>query len=106
MEITGENCAGLRPGFDKIFVTIYSYKMGKPNKLLIKARNNAKGLKFEEFRKLLASCGWIQDRQNGSHQIWYSPSKQRISIQNRNGQAKEYQVKQFLLMQIEGEKNE
>ena len=63
-------------------------------------------MKFEEFRKLLSSCGWIQDRQTGSHQIWYSENKQRISIQNRNGQAKEYQIKQFLIMQTEGGKDE
>lgn len=72
--------------------------MDKKEKLLLKAINNPKGLKFEEFRRLLLLCGWIEDRQNGSHQIWYSPKKQRISIQNRNGCAKEYQVKQFLLM--------
>lgn len=76
--------------------------MDKRNKLLDKAINNPKGLKFAEFRKLLSSCDWVQDRQSGSHQIWYSPNKQRISIQNRNGQAKEYQVKQFLLMQTTG----
>lgn len=64
-----------------------------------KAVNNPRGLKFDDFKKLLAAHGWIEDRQTGSHQIWYSPNKQRISIQNRNGQAKEYQVKQFLTMQ-------
>lgn len=40
--------------------------------------------------------GWILDHQKGSHQIWYSPKSYRISVQNRNGKAKEYQVKQFL----------
>jgi predicted RNA binding protein YcfA (HicA-like mRNA interferase family) len=72
--------------------------MNKKEKLLVKAKNNPRGLKFEELRRLLDACGWIEDRQTGSHQIWYSPSRRRISIQNRNGQAKEYQVKQFLAM--------
>ncbi len=70
--------------------------MSKKEKLLLKAQNNPKGLKFSEFCNLLDYCGWIQDHQTGSHQIWYSPTKYRISTQNRKGQAKEYQVKQFL----------
>lgn len=61
--------------------------MSRQNKLLCRALNNPKGLKFEEFKKLLSSCGWVKDRQAGSHEIWYSQNKQRISIQNKNGQA-------------------
>ncbi|MGD9153400.1 MAG: type II toxin-antitoxin system HicA family toxin [Gammaproteobacteria bacterium] len=70
--------------------------MRKKEKLLLKAQDNPKGLKFDEFCNLLNQCGWIKDHQTGSHQIWYSPKKHRISIQNRKGQAKAYQVKQFL----------
>jgi len=70
--------------------------MRKKETLLLKAQDNPRGLKFNEFRSLLSCCGWIQDHQTGSHQIWYSPEKHRISIQNRKGQAKAYQVKQFL----------
>ena len=62
--------------------------MSKQQKLLLKAINNPGGLKFEEFRTLLTFHNWVQDRQTGSHQIWYSKDRQRISIQNRNGQAK------------------
>lgn len=40
--------------------------------------------------------GWILDHQRGSHQIWYSPKSFRLSVQDRNGRAKGYQVKQFL----------
>lgn len=72
--------------------------MHKKEKLLLKAKNNPRGLRFEEFCKLLCSYGWIKDHQTGSHQIWYSPNKQRISIQNKNGKAKEYQVKQFFIL--------
>ena len=70
--------------------------MRKKENLLLKAQNNPQGLKFDEFCNLLNSCGWMKDHQTGSHQIWYSPEKYRISIQNRKGQAKGYQVKQFL----------
>ncbi|MFA6409500.1 MAG: type II toxin-antitoxin system HicA family toxin [Gammaproteobacteria bacterium] len=81
--------------------------MSSKEKLIERAKNNPRGLKFEEFRQLLSSHNWVQDRQTGSHQIWYSPDRQRISIQNRNGQAKEYQVKQFLAIHFnEGYKNE
>ena len=71
--------------------------MSRKEKLLIKAKNNPKGLSFEEFRILLNACGWIEDHQTGSHVILYSPRQYRISIQNRKGKAKDYQVKQFLI---------
>jgi predicted RNA binding protein YcfA (HicA-like mRNA interferase family) len=71
--------------------------MGRYEKLLHKAKNNPSGLSFNDFRALMKSCGWLEDHQTGSHQIWYSPARYRISIQNRKGKAKGYQVKQFLI---------
>lgn len=70
--------------------------MSKNNKLLSKAERNPNGLSFSEFQNLMNTCGWVKDRQKGSHQIWYSPEGVRLSIQNRNGMAKGYQVRQFL----------
>jgi len=70
--------------------------MGKYEKLLDKTRNNPSGLSFDDFQTLMSRCGWIKDHQSGSHQIWYSPKKQRISVQNKEGKAKGYQVRQFL----------
>lgn len=70
--------------------------MARADKLLIKAKRNSGGLSFDELRTLMKDSGWIEDRQRGSHQIWYSPTKYRLSIQNRKGMAKSYQVKQFL----------
>ena len=81
---------------DKTLVTEYSYNMSKDEKLLKKAIHNPAGLSFNEFTTLLRRCDWIMDHQTGSHQIWYSPKKQRLSVQNRAGKAKGYQVKQFL----------
>jgi len=63
----------------------------------MKSKNNPDGLSFTDFQTMMLHCGWVKDHQSGSHQIWYSPKLYRISIQNRNGQAKGYQVKQFLL---------
>jgi hypothetical protein len=84
-------------------VTIYSYNMAKHKKLLEKAINNPRGLSYSHFETLLQQCGWSKDHQTGSHAIWYSPKKFRLSIQNRNGMAKEYQVKQFLSRYYEEE---
>lgn len=71
--------------------------MGKHEKLLQKARNNPDGLSFQDFETLISRCGWKLDHQNGSHQIWYSPNGFRVSVQNKSGKAKGYQVKQFLV---------
>lgn len=74
--------------------------MSKKEKLLNKAKQNSKGLRFSEFEALLELYGWICDHQTGSHRIWYSPEKARLSIQpTKNSEAKEYQVKQFLALQ-------
>jgi len=38
------------------------------------------------------------DHQKGSHQIWYSPKRYRLSMQEgKGGKAKGYQVEQFLI---------
>jgi hypothetical protein len=72
--------------------------MTKREKLLNRAKNNPKDLSFGEFQTLLRQSGWILDHQTGSHQIWYSPDRHRLPIQEaRNGKAKGYQVEQFLI---------
>ncbi|MES2772391.1 MAG: type II toxin-antitoxin system HicA family toxin [Pseudomonadota bacterium] len=77
--------------------------MTKRNKLIAKALNNPKGLSFEDFQQLLRSSAWTFDHQRGSHQIWYSPTGHRLSIQQgRDGKAKGYQVEQFMT-QLESE---
>ncbi|MFQ5485095.1 MAG: type II toxin-antitoxin system HicA family toxin [Desulfobacterales bacterium] len=71
--------------------------MTKREKLLNRAVNNPKDLSFSEFQTLLRQAGWTFDHQKGSHQIWYSPDRRRLPIQEaKNGKAKEYQVEQFL----------
>ena len=76
--------------------------MGRKEKLLDKARNSPQRLRFSEFETLLNLCGWAFDHQTGSHRIWYSSTKVRLSIQpTKNNEAKAYQVKQFLKIQEE-----
>lgn len=83
---------------DRLNVTAYSYATTKQEKLLKQARNNPNGLSFDDFKTLLKRHKWIEDHQTGNHSIWYSPRKSRLSIQNRNGMAKGYQVNQFLAL--------
>jgi hypothetical protein len=72
--------------------------MTKQEKLLAKARNNPRGLSFADLQTLLRQADWTFDHQSGSHQIWYSPTGCRLSIQEgRGGKAKGYQVEQFLM---------
>lgn len=78
--------------------------MSKKEKLLRDAISNPNGLSFDDFCTLMKHQGWCLDHQRGSHQIWYSPRLYRISVRNRNGKAKSYQVKQFLVRLNEEEK--
>jgi predicted RNA binding protein YcfA (HicA-like mRNA interferase family) len=67
------------------------------DKLLGKARANPRGLRFSEFEVLLRQCGWRLDRQQGSQRIWVSRQGKRLPVQEaKAGEAKAYQVKQFL----------
>ena len=70
--------------------------MNRRDKLFAKARNNPNNISFRQFETLLTQCRWVFDHQTGSHRIWYSPQGYRLPIQSRKGQAKGYQVKQFL----------
>ncbi len=71
--------------------------MTKAEKLLLKAQDHPSGLSFSEFETLLSHAGWVSDHQKGSHRIYYSPKRFRITVQMRHdGKAKGYQVKQFL----------
>jgi predicted RNA binding protein YcfA (HicA-like mRNA interferase family) len=90
-----------------INVTVYSYIMGKTEKLLSKANNNPSGFALSEFATLMKRCGWIMDHQTGSHQIWISQRGFRLPIQpHKDGKAKAYQVRQFLKQYEEENQNE
>jgi predicted RNA binding protein YcfA (HicA-like mRNA interferase family) len=57
--------------------------MSNKEKLLGKAKRNPSGLRFGDLEIVLRQCGWTFDHQTGSHRIWYSPRKHRISLQGR-----------------------
>ena len=65
-------------------------------KLLQKILNNQKNVKFSDFVMILEAFGFFQTRTEGSHAIFKNTSvSEIINIQNVNGQAKPYQIKQF-----------
>ena len=78
--------------------------MRRIERLLAKARNNPNSLNFREFETLLHQSRWVFDHQTGSHRIWYSPQGYRLPIQSKRGQAKGYQVREFLQRYDEGDR--
>jgi len=81
--------------------------MTQREKLMARAMNNPKDLSFGEFQTLLRQSGWIFDHQKGSHQIWYSPKRRRLPIQEaKKGRAKGCQVEQFLIQYQESTNGE
>jgi len=66
-------------------------------KLVAEIRANPKSVKFADLRKVCDHY-FGKPRTKGSHQIYKTPwpGDPRINIQNDNGTAKTYQVKQVL----------
>ncbi len=70
--------------------------MGKNEKLLttILSGRSDQNISFSEFRKILNLLGF-KERIKGSHHIYYKDSiEEIINIQEKEGKAKPYQVKQ------------
>jgi len=65
-------------------------------KLLKKICNNNKNVKFNDFIILAEAFGFFPTRSEGSHFIYKnSEINEWINLQNKNGEAKPYQIKQF-----------
>ena len=66
-------------------------------KLLSKIKSNRKNVKFSDFVKLVVAFGFRISRVNGSHHIFvHKKIGAIINLQNVKGEAKPYQIKQFL----------
>ncbi|MEX2410270.1 MAG: type II toxin-antitoxin system HicA family toxin [Candidatus Paceibacterota bacterium] len=71
--------------------------MGKKDKLLNKAKNSAANLRFSDLIKLAELCGFEKKRQKGSHVMMKHETHDLfMNFQDKNGDAKPYQVKQLL----------
>ena len=58
---------------------------------------DTRNVDFDEFCRLLGAFGFTLRRVSGSHHIYGHPQAPRpLSLQPRDGQAKPYQIKQFL----------
>ncbi|MCU0839726.1 MAG: type II toxin-antitoxin system HicA family toxin [Rhodospirillales bacterium] len=56
-------------------------------------------LPFDDFARLLLAFGFAHKRTSGSHHIYVHPrAKRPLSIQPRGGEAKRYQLAQFMAM--------
>ena len=59
--------------------------------------NSPKSIRFNDFVTVAESFGFRCSRQEGSHRIFKNPTvAELINLQDDNGKAKPYQIKQFL----------
>jgi predicted RNA binding protein YcfA (HicA-like mRNA interferase family) len=72
--------------------------MASKRRLYLKALNNPRGLRFEEFTALIAAFGFVFRRQTGSHRIYGRRDiAERVNVQPLpDGKAKAAQVREFL----------
>ncbi|MDQ1354922.1 MAG: hypothetical protein QG657_5231 [Acidobacteriota bacterium] len=69
----------------------------KPEKILLKVLSGSKNIRFTEFIHLVEAFGFQLSRIKGSHHIFVHPDvDELVNLQNVNGEAKPYQIKQFL----------
>ncbi|MBA4374039.1 MAG: hypothetical protein C0402_14405 [Thermodesulfovibrio sp.] len=71
--------------------------MGKLKKLFDKTANNPADVRFADFCKLAEAFGFEHQGGKGSHEIYSRDGiDDMLNLQNVNGKAKAYQVRQFL----------
>jgi predicted RNA binding protein YcfA (HicA-like mRNA interferase family) len=71
--------------------------LNERQKILQKVLNNPKNVRFLEVKSIVEAFGFKLSRISGSHHIFtHSNLSEIVNLQNVNGRAKSYQVKQFL----------
>jgi predicted RNA binding protein YcfA (HicA-like mRNA interferase family) len=69
----------------------------KKRKLLQKALDSPKNLRFQELVVLVEAYGFSLSRAAGSHHIFVHPQvRELVNLQEVHGMAKPYQIRQFL----------
>lgn len=69
----------------------------RPRKTYEKLLGGSRNVRFDEFCRVLEAFGYRLDRTRGSHHIYEHPQASRpLNVQEHRGQAKPYQVRQFL----------
>lgn len=73
--------------------------MSKKRKLLEKVLSGSKNIQFNELVTLVEAFGFSLSRVNGSHYIFTHPNiPELVNLQNRNGKAVTYQIRQFFIL--------
>jgi predicted RNA binding protein YcfA (HicA-like mRNA interferase family) len=68
-----------------------------PRKTLELILNGSRNVRFGDFVRLVEAFGFRFSRVSGSHHIFSRPGiTEAINIQNYHGEAKPYQIRQFL----------
>jgi len=66
-------------------------------RILQKALAGSRNISFKEIVVLVEAFGFHLSRVNGSHHVFIHPRVQKVvNLQEENGKAKYYQVRQFL----------
>ena len=66
-------------------------------KFLEKLQNNQQNVRYDDFVVLVEAFGFEYDRSKGSHTMYkHTDIPEIVNIQDNQGQAKPYQVRQFL----------
>jgi len=69
----------------------------KKRKLLLRLLTGSKNIRFSEMTACLEAFGFVLSRVNGSHHIFIHPEiPELLNLQDVNGKAKPYQIRQFL----------
>jgi hypothetical protein len=70
----------------------------KPDRLLQRLREGQlRNVRFSDFQRLLERCGFRLIRTRGSHHIYTHPQVGALlNLQDMIGEAKPYQIRQFL----------
>jgi len=69
----------------------------KKQKRLRRLLSRRANIRFSEMSKCVEDFGFRLDRISGSHHVFVHPDiPEMLNLQNVNGQAKPYQIKQFL----------
>lgn len=73
--------------------------MSKKRKLLEKVFSGSRNIQFDDLVTLVEAFGFSLSRINGSHHIFTHPTiPELINLQNSNGKAIPYQIRQFLIL--------
>ncbi len=81
----------------RLGICAISYSWMNKRKLLTRIANSPKSARFDEIVTLLIAFGFHLSRVKGSHHIFVHPEiSELVNLQEVHGEAKAYQVRQFL----------